>query len=149
MIVETADLARHRGAVTMVDGGFDPLHAGHIAYFEEAAALGLPVLCNVSGDDWVARKHVPLLPQAERAQVLDAIRFLDLVHLSTGTTAEVLAALEPRFYVKGADWRGRLPEEEMRICADRGIEVVYLDTVTDSSSAVLERYAARLPHRAR
>jgi FAD synthase len=38
MIVGRDDLADLRGTVTMVDGGFDPLHPGHIAYFERAAA---------------------------------------------------------------------------------------------------------------
>lgn len=146
MIVATADLAPYRRAVTMVDGGFDPLHAGHVAYFEAAAGLGLPVLCNVSGDDWVARKHRPLLPQAERAAVIDAIRFVDLVHLSSGSTVDVLAALEPRYYAKGADWQGRLPAEEAALCAARGIEIVYLDTVLDSSTAILERYGDGRPH---
>ena len=61
MIVATDELHQHRGAVTMVDGGFDPLHPGHIAYFRAAEALGLPVLCNISADEWVARKHRPLL----------------------------------------------------------------------------------------
>lgn len=141
MIVETTDLGRHRGAVTLVDGGFDPLHPGHVAYFRAAAELGLPVLCNVSSDDWVGRKHPPLLSQPQRAQVIEAFRYVDLVHLSAGSTAEVLVALEPRYYAKGADWEGRLPEEEARLCAERGIEVVYLDTVLDSSTAILERYA--------
>lgn len=137
----TEELARHRGAVTMVDGGFDPLHAGHIAYFRAAAELGLPVLCNVSGDEWVGRKHPPLMPQAERGAIIDAIRWIDLVHLSDAPTASVLAALEPRFYAKGADWRGRLPADETALCAERGIEIVYLDTVLNSSTAILAAYA--------
>ena len=36
MIVATRELSGHRGRVTMVDGGFDPLHPGHVAYFEAA-----------------------------------------------------------------------------------------------------------------
>ena len=143
MIVATEDLDAHRGQVTMVDGGFDPLHPGHVAYFEAAAALGRPVLCNVAPDGWVARKHPPLLPQADRAALVDAIRFVDHVHLASGTTASVLRALGPAAYAKGADWRGRLPDEELAICAELGIEVVYLDTVRDSSTALLERYDRR------
>ena len=127
----------------MVDGGFDPLHHGHVAYFEVAAGLGLPVFCNVSSDEWVAGKHPPLLDQAERGAVIDAIRFVAYTHPSSVSTAEVLQLLEPRYYAKGADWEGRLPEEELAICAERGIEVVYLDTVVESSSAILVRYAAR------
>lgn len=145
MIVATSELRRYRQTVTMVDGGFDPLHGGHVAYFRAAAELGLPVLCNVSGDDWVARKHAPLLPQAERGTVVDAIRWIALVHLSSSTTRDVLAVLEPRYYAKGADWQGRLPDEEAALCAERGIEIVYLDTVLNSSTAILERYADGIP----
>jgi len=143
MIVSTADLVNYRGQVTMVDGGFDPLHQGHVAYLEAAAGLGLPVLCNVSSDEYVARKHQPFLDQAERGAILDAIRFVDYTHLSQIATEGVLRLLQPRNYAKGADWRGRLPEEELAVCSDSGIEVVYLDTVLDSSTAILERYEAR------
>ena len=143
MIVSTADLVNYRGQVTMVDGGFDPLHHGHVAYLEAAAGLGLPVLCNVSSDEYVARKHQPFLDQAERGAILDAIRFVDYTHLSQIATEGVLRLLQPRNYAKGADWRGRLPEEELAVCGDSGIEVVYLDTVLDSSTAILERYEAR------
>lgn len=140
MIVPTPELHRHRGAVTMVDGGFDPLHPGHIAYFRAAAELGRPVLANVSGDDWVARKHRPLLTQQQRGELLDAIRWLELVHLASTSTAAVLEELRPAAYAKGADWRDRLPEDELAVCAAHGIEIVFLDTVLDSSTAILARY---------
>ncbi len=142
MIVETADLGTLAGQVAMVDGGFDPLHAGHITYFEAAARLGVPVLCNVSGDHYVARKHPPLLPEAERIRVIDAIRHITYTHLSQTSTEEILRRLRPRYYVKGADWRGRLPAEQVEICAAQGTDVVYLDTVTDSSSRRLREVLA-------
>jgi bifunctional ADP-heptose synthase (sugar kinase/adenylyltransferase) len=127
----------------MVDGGFDPLHAGHIAYFRAAGQLGAPVFCNVSPDEWVARKHPPLLLQHERVVVIDAIRFVDYTHASTSTTADVLGKLRPRFYVKGADWRDRLPQEEVEVCEREGVEIVFVDTVIDSSTDVLRRHRAR------
>jgi cytidyltransferase-like protein len=145
VIVATLELERFRGTVAMVDGGFDPLHPGHIAYFREAAALGHPVLCNVAADDWVGQKHPPLLTQAERAVVIDAIRWVEYTHLALSATADVLTALRPRFYVKGSDWRDRLPVSERDVCADLGIEVVFLDTVTRSSTAILERYEHARP----
>jgi cytidyltransferase-like protein len=141
--VTTDALTGLRGRVTMVDGGFDPLHAGHIRYFRAAAALGPPVLCNLSSDDWVARKHAPLLPQEERAELLDAVRWLEWVHVSQEPTASVLRALQPRYYAKGSDWAGRLPEDEAAVCAEVGTEVVFLDTVTHSSTEILERYERR------
>jgi cytidyltransferase-like protein len=143
VIVETSELGRLAGEVVMVSGGFDPLHPGHIAYFREAAALGVPVLCNVSSDEWVARKHPPLLTQAERVQLIDAIRFVDYVHAEETTTVDVLARLRPRYFAKGADWRGRLPEDEEAVCAEHGIEIVFLDTLVDSSTDVLRRFGER------
>jgi cytidyltransferase-like protein len=143
VIVETSELGRLAGEVVMVSGGFDPLHPGHIAYFREAAALGVPVLCNVSSDAWVARKHPPLLTQAERVQVIDAIRFVDYTHAEQTSTVDVLAQLRPRYFAKGADWQGRLPAEEAAVCAEHGVEVVFLDTVVDSSTEVLRRYGER------
>jgi cytidyltransferase-like protein len=140
MIVPFHELRTLRGAVTMVDGGFDPLHAGHIRYFEEAAKLGLPVLCNVSPDAWVAQKHPPLLPQEERVVLVDAIRHVSYVHASATTTVAVLRALRPRLYAKGADWCQRLPEEERAACDELGVELVFLDTVLGSSTDILRRF---------
>jgi cytidyltransferase-like protein len=140
VIVGWEELPALQGRVTMVDGGFDPLHPGHIDYFRAAADLGAPVLCNVSSDDWVARKHAPLLTQAERAALVDAIRYVDYTHLAATTTVDVLGRLRPSAYAKGDDWRDRLPAEELEVCALAGIEVVFLSTVSLSSSAILERY---------
>ncbi len=139
MILETADLRPLEDSVTMVSGGFDPLHDGHVAYFACAAELGLPVLCNITGDAYVSRKHPPLLPQDRRALLIDALRHVAYTHVSDLTTHEVLAALRPRFFVKGRDWEGRLPAEEVEACAEAGTEVVYLDTLVDSSTRLLER----------
>jgi bifunctional ADP-heptose synthase (sugar kinase/adenylyltransferase) len=129
----------------MVDGGFDPIHDGHVRYIAAAAKLGAPILCNVSPDAWVVRKHVPLLTQQQRATVLDAFRDVAYVHLSTGTTVSVLEALRPRFYVKGMDWMARgVPAAEQRVCAEHGIEIVYVDTVVNSSSQIVRDFVDRL-----
>jgi cytidyltransferase-like protein len=127
----------------MASGGFDPLHPGHIAYLQAASELGVPLLCNVSSDEWIARKHPPLLTQTERVELIDAIRFVDYTHAERTRTQDVLSQLRPRYFVKGVDWRGRLPREEQVICARNGIEIVFLDTVVDSSTDVLQRYHAR------
>jgi cytidyltransferase-like protein len=141
VIVETAQLEEFRGRVTMVDGAFDPLHPGHVRYFSAARELGLPVLCNVSSDDYVRTKHAPLLLAHERAEVIDALEAIELTHVSAEPTAKVLARLRPRYYAKGADWRDALPAEELAVCEDGGVEVVYLEIEGWSSTAILQRYA--------
>jgi hypothetical protein len=49
--------------------------------------------------------------------------------------------------VKGRDWEGRLPPEQVRICGEHGIQVVYLDTVVDSSSRLLKSYTEQQSQR--
>ena len=141
MIVAFDELSAYRGRVAMVDGAFDPLHRGHIEYFRAAAALGLPVLCNVASDRYVRTKHPPLLDERQRAAVVDAIRYITYTHVNEFDTETILRELRPRYYVKGKDWDGRLPAEQVAICREHAIEIVYLDTVLDSSSRILEQYA--------
>ena len=85
--------------------------------------------------------HAPLLPETDRAAVVDAIRYISYTHINRFDTETILRELQPKYYVKGKDWEGRLPPEQVRICREHGIEVVYLDTVLDSSSRILRRFA--------
>ncbi|MFZ8892290.1 MAG: adenylyltransferase/cytidyltransferase family protein [Ilumatobacteraceae bacterium] len=146
MIISTNELQNYVGRVTMVDGSFDPLHDGHIAYFSEAKKLGNPVLCNIASDEWTKSKHAVLLGAPQRAVVIDAIKFVDFVHVSTGSTASVLAELRPLAYAKGSDWkaRGGVPKEELEICKKHNIQVVYLETVFNSSSEILKKFSSEL-----
>jgi FAD synthetase len=147
VIVPFDSLKTYRGGVAMVDGAFDPLHRGHVEYFRVAAALGLPVLCNVASDEYVRTKHPPLLPEDQRTAVVDAIRYITYTHLNAFDTETILRELRPRYYVKGRDWHNRLPPEQVAICREHGIEIVYLDTVLDSSSRILEQFALQQNHR--
>lgn len=141
MILSFDDLPAYRGAVAMLDGAFDPLHRGHIEYFRAAAAaVDVPLLCNVASDRYVRTKHAPLLAEDQRAIVIDAIRYISYTHINTHDTETILRRLRPKYCVKGKDWDGRLPAEQVRICAEHGIGIVYLDTVLDSSSKILERF---------
>jgi cytidyltransferase-like protein len=142
VILEFDQLKKYRGRVTMVDGAFDPLHRGHIDYFRAAAArFDLPLLCNVASDRYVWTKHPPLLPEDHRAAVIDALRFVAYTHINRLDTGTVLRELRPKYYIKGKDWEGKLPTDEVRACEEHGIELVYLDTVVDSSTRILQAYA--------
>jgi cytidyltransferase-like protein len=144
VILSFHELAAYRGTVAMVDGAFDPLHRGHIEYFRVAwERLDTPLFCNVASDRYVASKHPPLLPEGDRAAIVDAIRYITYTHINQFDTETVLRELRPRYYVKGRDWDGRLPPEQMRICGELGIGIVYLDTVLDSSSRILQQYAVQ------
>ena len=91
-------------------------------------------------DAYLRTKHVPLLIQAERAAIIDALRDVAYTHVSSVSTQAVLAELQPAFYVKGDDWRTRLPVEQTRLAQQCGIEVVFVPTVYHSSTAILQRF---------
>jgi cytidyltransferase-like protein len=141
VILTFEQLKEYRGTVAMVDGAFDPLHRGHIEYFRAATGLGVPLLCNVASDRYVSTKHPPLLPEDQRAAVVDAIRYIAYTHINRFDTETILRELRPRYYVKGKDWDGRLPAEQVAICREHGTEIVYLDTVLDSSTRLLQQFA--------
>jgi cytidyltransferase-like protein len=145
MIVGYQELAGYRRTVAMVDGAFDPLHHGHIEYFTRARAVGGALLCNITVDAYTANKHKVLLPAPQRAQVIDALKPIDYTHVSPVDTETVLRQLQPTHYIKGKDWEGRLPPAQIEICREYGIEIVYLDTVRDSSTRLLERFEAGAP----
>jgi bifunctional ADP-heptose synthase (sugar kinase/adenylyltransferase) len=143
MLLTTDQLSEYCHQVAMVDGSFDPIHDGHIGYFKAASELGAPLLCNVAPDSWTVTKHPVFLEQEQRGIVLDAIRYISFVHLANIATVEVLRMLKPKFYIKGNDWvaRGGVPEAEADVCKENGIEIVYLETVTNSSSKILKQWS--------
>lgn len=147
MIVTTEELSSLAHKVAMVDGAFDPLHGGHIAYIAQAKKFGLSILVNIARDEYTSRKHPVMLPASKRASVIDALRDVDYVHVSSLTTADVLSRLRPRYYIKGQDWSGRLPEEEVSVCKSCGIEIAFLDTILDSSTKILKDLSNQMTKR--
>lgn len=64
----------------LVTGGFDPLHSGHISYFESAKNLGDRLVVGINSDDWLARKKgKSFMPWHERAAIVKAIGCVDEV----------------------------------------------------------------------
>jgi cytidyltransferase-like protein len=141
-IVRYEELKGLRRRVAMVDGAFDPLHHGHVEYFQQARERAQPLLCNIAPDSYTRAKHPPVLPAPQRAAVVDALRPIDYTHVSEVSTAEVLRELQPTHYIKGRDWEGRLPPEQVTICREQGTEIVFLDAVRESSTGLLQRFRA-------
>lgn len=129
----------------LCDGAFDPLHAGHLAYLQAAHRLtSAPLLVSVASDaDIRAKGREPLLPVEQRAAVLEALGCVAAVHVKETPTEDVLAQMRPHGYVKGDDWRGKLPFEQRAVCARYGVPIHYTDTPLASSSGLLADWAIR------
>ena len=101
--------------LVFTNGVFDLLHLGHVRYLQEARALGDILVVGLNSDPSVRRlkgPNRPLVPQAERAELLAALACVDHVVIYDTDTAEHLAAaLRPEVYVKGGDYARPTAEE--------------------------------------
>ena len=115
-IKEACDTVRADGAtIVFTNGCFDILHAGHIRYLTAAEAMGDFLVIGLNSDASVRRlkgEGRPVVPEADRAEVLDALRAVDIVTIFDEPTAEELIRLvRPNVYVKGGDYTpDTLPE---------------------------------------
>jgi cytidyltransferase-like protein len=66
--------------IVLVSGGFDPLHSGHIAYFQAAKKLGDKLVVALNSDEWLIRKKgKAFMPWDERACIISALKDVDVV----------------------------------------------------------------------
>ena len=95
-------------AVVLTNGCFDIVHPGHLALLEAARREGDVLIAALNADVSVRRlkgRGRPLVPQAERAELLLALEALDRVILYEDPTPLALVrALAPDVLVKGEDW---------------------------------------------
>ncbi|HHI94584.1 MAG TPA: bifunctional D-glycero-beta-D-manno-heptose-7-phosphate kinase/D-glycero-beta-D-manno-heptose 1-phosphate adenylyltransferase HldE [Gammaproteobacteria bacterium] len=101
--------ARAQGeSVVMTNGCFDILHAGHVAYLEQAARLGDRLIVAVNDDASVERlkgARRPILPLAQRMAVLAGLAAVDwVVPFSEDTPERLICAVRPDCLVKGGDY---------------------------------------------
>ena len=130
----------------LLDGAFDPLHAGHLAYFRRASAMfpsHLKIVGVASDGDIRAKGREPLFDQQTRCQLVSALKDVDLVFPKEESTESLIAMLRPSYYVKGIDWSGKLPASQERACSRYGIPIIYLETKRASSSEALRQWALR------
>lgn len=94
--------------VVFTNGVFDLLHPGHVRYLTAARAEGDHLVVAVNTDATVrAAKGAdrPVHPAEERAELLAALKVVDLVTIfPEPTPAELIEAVQPDVLVKGADW---------------------------------------------
>ena len=94
--------------IVFTNGVFDLLHRGHVEYLEEARALGDRLVVGVNSDASVRRikgPDRPLVPEAERAELLSALACVDLAIVFDEDTPErLIHEVKPDVLAKGGDW---------------------------------------------
>jgi rfaE bifunctional protein nucleotidyltransferase chain/domain len=95
--------------LVFTNGCFDILHRGHVAYLEEAAALGRSLVVGVNSDASVRRldkgQGRPVNPLDDRMAILAALACVSLVvPFEQDTPLELIRLVRPDHLVKGGDW---------------------------------------------
>lgn len=141
-----------RPIVVAVSGGFDPVHIGHVRLFQEAKKLGDELVVILNNDNWLRKKkrHV-FMPEQERKEVLEALRAVDRVVLTSHgenpedmSVAAELAELKPDIFANGGDrFADNVPE--VAVCKHIGCKMVFQvgrGGKVQSSSWLLANYAS-------
>ena len=137
--------------VVLVTGGFDPLHSGHIAYFNEAKRLGDMLVVGVNSDAWLERKKGrAFMPSNERITIIQNLKMVDhciLFNDDDGSAREAIRNVKAMYpnsqiiFANGGDrTQNNIPE-----MTELDVEFVFGVGGTDkmnSSSWILEEWKA-------
>lgn len=143
MLAERARLRNDGARLVFTNGVFDLLHVGHVRYLAQARSLGDALVVAINSDRTVRElkgADRPVFKQAERAEILAALRHVDYVVVFDDVSPRsVIAQLLPDVLVKGGDYQldqihGR---EEVEAAGGRVISLPFVDGA--STSTLIER----------
>ena len=137
--------------VTLVTGGFDPLHSGHIAYFKAAREFGNTLCVGVNSDDWLTRKKgKPFMNVSERMSIIKelkcvdvAIEFIDKDDSACDAITMALAVYGKVIFANGGDRHNENTPEYIKFKDDDRVEFRWGVGGSDkknSSSWILEKW---------
>jgi rfaE bifunctional protein nucleotidyltransferase chain/domain len=142
----SAALERERAlgkSIAFANGCFDVLHVGHIRYLQDASRVADVLVVAVNGDasvEVLKGKGRPVMPAAERAELISAIRGVSYVTVFDEVSpARLLGALKPDFQCKGTDYSPESVPEAAVVEAYGGKVVITGDPKDHSTTAVLEK----------
>lgn len=134
--------------LVFTNGCFDLLHAGHVRYLQAAKALGKTLVVGLNSDSSVQqikpkqanRPSRPIISEAQRAEVLAALKAVDAVVIFAEPTASnLIEALQPDLYVKGGDYDiTTLPEAPTVQAYGGQIHLIQIE-VPSSTTAIINR----------
>jgi D-glycero-beta-D-manno-heptose 1-phosphate adenylyltransferase len=143
-LLEIATEDRSAGRrLALANGCFDLLHVGHIRYLRAAAAEADRLIVAVNDDPTVTKLKGPgrpLVPAAERAEILAAFGCVDYVIIFADATVErLLLLLKPEVHCKGPDYTVDSVPERGVVQSYGGRTVIVGDEKQHSTSCLIAR----------
>jgi rfaE bifunctional protein nucleotidyltransferase chain/domain len=141
------DASRAGRTIALANGLFDLFHVGHLRYLEGARRLADLLVVAVNGDASARLQGKgpgrPVVPAAERAEIVAALRCVDHVVLfETRDVVPVIRALRPDVQVKGTDYTPETIPEAAEVRAYGGRVAIAGDPKDHSTTALVGRLRA-------
>lgn len=135
--------------IALANGHFDVLHVGHLRYLQAAKRQADVLVVAINDDASVSRlkgEGRPIIPAAERAELLAALAPVDLVVIfPEDSPASLLAELQPDVHCKGTDYGSPQQVPEYETVRAYGGRTVLVGDPKDHSTSELIAKVKRLP----
>ncbi|BCS34757.1 hypothetical protein TBR22_A39830 [Luteitalea sp. TBR-22] len=143
LLARAADHRTRGETIALANGVFDLLHVGHLRYLQGAAAEA-DVLVVAVNDDACVRElkgaDRPIVPEAARAELVEALRGVDYVVLfGDRTVGPLLEALRPDVHCKGTDYTVDTVPERAIVAAYGGRTAICGDPKDHSTRDIVAR----------
>lgn len=140
LVEKVAAARKFSSNIVLANGCFDLMHVGHIRYLAGAKALGDILVVGINSDRQARAlkgEGRPFMAENERAEIVSALRFVDLVTIfDEPTVEELIRAIRPDFHAKGTDYTvENVPER--KIVRELGGKVAIVGDPKDHSSTEL------------
>jgi glycerol-3-phosphate cytidylyltransferase len=124
-------------------GAFDLFHVGHLNLLRHAADHCDVLIAGVVSDEMLvaSKGRAPVVPLAERLEIVRNIRFVDRVHAEVvPDKLDTWRAVGFDVIFKGDDWRGTAKGDRLEAdFAAVGVRVHYFPYTVHTSSTILRR----------
>jgi D-glycero-beta-D-manno-heptose 1-phosphate adenylyltransferase len=128
--------------IAFANGCFDLLHVGHVRYLQGAAAEADRLVVAINDDETAGSKGPgrPVLPAADRAEIVAGLRGVDYVTIfPEPTVAPLLMLLRPDVHCKGTDYTADSVPERETVAAYGGRIAIVGDPKDHSTRDLLSR----------
>lgn len=140
---------------SIVSGGFDPVHEGHVALFKAAAKLGDGIIILLNSDDWLCRKKGKNF-QSFFTRKTVCENFKDVIEVlsfndSDNTASDGIEKVRVKYpdarliFANGGD-RGKDNVPEAEACRKNNVEMVFGvggESKANSSSWILNDWSRK------
>jgi rfaE bifunctional protein nucleotidyltransferase chain/domain len=143
-LMEAVAVERSAGrSLALANGCFDVLHVGHVRYLTAAAEEAECLIVAVNDDGTVTRlkgRGRPMMPVAERAEIVAAIGGVDYVVVFHDETVErLLREIRPDVHCKGTDYTADTVPERAVVEAYGGRTAIVGDPKSHASRDLVKR----------